>query len=52
MYDFCETSLLVRVLRMAFKNVENAAISFNTFVCFDVWIGEILWVSVLSNIDK
>ena len=49
---FCETSLLVKFSQIAFKNVENAAISILTFVCFDVGGGDVLWVSVLSSIDK
>ena len=39
---FCKTSLLVKFLQIAFKNVENAAISVLTFVCFDVWRGDVL----------
>ena len=40
---FCETSLLVKFSRIAFKNVEkNATILFLTFVCFDVWTGDVL----------
>ena len=35
-----------------FKNAENAAISFLTFVCFDDSSGDVLRVSVLSSIDK
>ena len=39
---FCETSLLVKFSQIAFKNVENAAISVLVFVCFDVWGGDVL----------
>ena len=39
---FCETSLLVKFSRIAFKNVENATILFPTFVCFDVWTDDVL----------
>ena len=33
---FCEFSLLEKFSRIVFKNAENAAISFLTFVCLDV----------------
>ena len=39
---FCETSLFGKFSRIAFKNVENAMISFLTFVCFDVCTGDVL----------
>ena len=35
-----------------FKNAENAANSFLTFVCFDDSSGDVLCVSVLSSVDK
>ena len=39
---FCETLLLVKFSRLEFKNVEKAANSFLTFVCLDVWTGDVL----------
>ena len=47
----CETSSLVKFSLFMCRNVENNAISFRTFVCLDVSVGEILWNSVFSNID-
>ena len=37
--------------RIICKNVENTVISFRTFVCLDVSVGDILLTSVFSNID-
>ena len=48
---FCEISLLVKFSRIVFKNVENAAISFLTFVCLDVCTGDVLSVPICSSID-
>ena len=41
-----------KVSRIVFKNAENVAISFFTFVGSDVWTGDGLSVSVFSSIDK
>ena len=49
---FFETLLLVRFSRIVFRNAENAATSLPTFVCFEDSRGDVLCVSVLSNIDK
>ena len=48
---FCEISLLVKFSRIVFKNVEKAAISFPTFVWFDVCTGDVLSVPICSSID-
>ena len=39
---FCETSLLVKFLRIICKNVDNIVISFLTFVFLDVSVGDVL----------
>ena len=38
----CETSFLVKLSLIICKKVKNNAISFRTFVCLDVSVGEIL----------
>ena len=49
---FCETSLLVKFSRIAFKNSQNIAISCLTAVCRDVLTGEFPWNSGFSSIDR
>ena len=39
---FCETSSLVKFSQIICRNVENTVISFRTFVCLDVSVGDIL----------
>ena len=49
---FCDTSLLVRFSRIAFKIFEKTLIFCLTVVCLDVWIGESPCDSFYSSIDK
>ena len=42
----CETSSLVKFSLIICRKVENKTISFRTFVCLDVSVGEILNIGI------